>query len=538
MRTAVSEMRCDWLVMTASGLLYLGVALAYWPTLAAAVSGLDDARTLETYSHAPLSSVWGFDRFGHLRPAKSLWMYAVAHALPLLPLFRGCVLAAFLASGALLQRLAAQLVARRWSGLAAAAVWMGNPTAPAVVCWLSAANLAFAGLGVLAYLSAALRGQRMLACAALLFAVANHELATLAPVLWLAWERLCDARRSEPARRWLVRATSAVLLLWAAAYVLLPQPPVEYRVQAPSWLLSLASARYLWENLRLWLWLPGAFGALYHDRPEHALWASALAWLAALALLVLCVRTLRERALQLALLWTLLLLVPVIDLLPLRNTPVALHYAYLPGMGLGLGAAWLGTRSQLTAAMLLLLVAAWQPAGHAARSAFSDDALLYELTLRDHPDAIEARANLASVYLERKQYERAAALLTASLARAPSDPMLLRNQLDLLLETDRLTEALAVWRAHPELIDSCEEALRWGETLERTQQPSAAAFARALALARTPEERKVASYDLLRALIVAHRTSEARDLTRQLLRDQPDDPNLQLTQKLLEPGVP
>jgi len=165
---------------------------------------------------------------------------------------------------------------------------------------------------------------------------------------------------------------------------------------------------------------------------------------------------------------------------------------------------------------------------------------LYAATLASYPDNVEARANLASVYLDRAEHARASALLGESLALAPHDPMLLHLQLELLLRTGRAADALALWRAHLELLDAASDGLRLGQLLDQAGQPhdAAQAYRAALALALTPEERRFASYSLLSSLILAQRTGEARALVEQLLRADPDDPKLQLAQRLLNTRTP
>jgi hypothetical protein len=479
----------------------VGLCAAYGPRLGAAASGLDDARSLQQLATAPLSSVWGCDRFGHLRPLKSLWLWCIAQQPGRLALFRGGVLAALLLSTWLLQRSAARHLGDRWAGLAVAATWALNPTTPAVVSWLSAANLAFAGLGLLAYLELGeppllTPTRAWLACALLVPAVLAHELALLAPALWLVRAR--DARPGRAARDQLLLGSAGVLLAWAALRASVACAVVPYRLQqAPSWQLSVSAARYLFENLRLWLWLPGRFGVLLADRPAAHWLASALAWLALLAAALL---VLRVRALQAGVLWCALLLVPLVDLFPLRNTPVAMHYLYLPGMGLSLALVQLARRVRLGYAALLLLWAAWLPAGQHARAAFADDARLYEASLAAHPDNLEVRANLASVYLDRARYERADALLAESLALAPDEPVLLRNRLELLLRQERAADALALWQSHPALQDDCVDALRLGQLLERAQKLDAAVslYERALPLAEDPDQRRFALQSLAR----------------------------------------
>src|SRR5262249_52888728 len=141
---------------------------------------------------------------------------------------------------------------------------------------------------------------------------------------------------------------------------------VQYRsAEHPRAQLVWSAARYLFEHLRLWFWLPGRSGVLLGDDPtQHGL-SNTLAWCALVIASVWLWRMRgRDPARDFACFFAALTLLPLTNFVPIGHTPVAMHYTFLPGLGLAL---WLARTAQrvkpawLPAVALAVLVAAWLP---------------------------------------------------------------------------------------------------------------------------------------------------------------------------------
>ena len=269
----------------------------------------------------------------------------------------------------------------------------------------------------------------------LLLAALSHELCLLLPLLLLGARADGDARVPGKRRAATLLGALVPLALVAALHAQGRSVDLAYRAaNHPKALLALSSARYGFANLRLWFWQPGSFGVLLTDAPEESMGLSVICWLAWLALVGFCVWTWRrDPASRFSLLWVGIFLLPMINLVPLGNTPVAMHYLYLPGAGLTLFlcrnaqrlSAWLRAHASprgraLPAGFVCALIAAWLPEYRSSVKAWASAPLLYERTLENHPTNVEARANLAAAYLERDMLQEADALLTDSLRIAPA----------------------------------------------------------------------------------------------------------------------
>jgi hypothetical protein len=547
----------------ACALLVLALAILYWPSLSFTPIALDDQSQLSELAQAPLSRVWEYDRFGHLRPLKSFAFWSIAQEPSRLQLWRIAILGVLLLTVGLVQQLAARALGSRSWGLAAAACWALNPTLPAVVCWLSASNSVFCLFGVLIFIAAAeraandgeaVRATRALhvgvALAGLLLALLSHELALVAPILWLAVRRTRVGSARGPLPVSIVLGAGACIALWLTLHALGDPPASAYRFEASSpSLRSFSAARYLLENVRLWAWLPGRFGVLLADRPDAHVIASAMCWLVVLGLFVVVWRLTRggDRVLALGTFWSAALLAPMINLVPIGNTPVAVHYLYLPGVGLALLLARAAQRSQerlrarsaragwLPVAGLAALVLAWLPEQRRVLAAFADEQQLYATTVRNHPHDLEPRVNLVSVYLERKQYAQAGALLSESLALEPNDAGLIRNQFEWLWSTGDVPGALALQDAHAFLRERPDYLTRRGKLLEQLgrHEEAGEAFRRAFESASDPRDRFAAGYFYATALVRTLRGREAARLIEQLLVEFPGREELLIAQRLL-----
>jgi tetratricopeptide (TPR) repeat protein len=105
-----------------------------------------------------------------------------------------------------------------------------------------------------------------------------------------------------------------------------------------------------------------------------------------------------------------------------------------------------GAFSVLAGALLTGLGAYWLPQSALAVRAFSDEERLFGTTVANHPDEVEPLVNLASVYLERRRYDRAAPILERASALAPHDLGVVRNRFALLWQTEQVPAALDLLR--------------------------------------------------------------------------------------------
>jgi tetratricopeptide (TPR) repeat protein len=540
------SLRAAQLALCAALVLFVS---SVWPALAYAPLGLDDQALLEFFAHADFGRVWGFDHFGHLRPAKNIMFWYLAHWPALLSACRALLVLAALGCAWLLRSVSLQLgLAPPWAALAAA-LWLLNPTTAVGVAWLSAGNYLLALAGTLLYVRALLgtsaSGGRALLRAhlALLCAALSHELALLAP-LWL----LCHRGRTDTpaARKQLLQLGLAAVAVAAVPLVLRllhTAPVLEYRSGLSAPQLMASAALNFAQNIALWLWLPGRFGVLLSQAAPASAASCVGAWLGVLALGGLLWR-LGQRD---ALLWLLIFLVPVVNLLPLGVTPLAMHYLILPGVGLAWlvarGLAQLASRRQRQAASVALvlgvaLLLSWQPAFRRTVSAFGDEISLYEATLQDRPDNREASVNLIAAQLRAGNVAQAEKLLHEALQRAPSEPGLLRHQLQLLLLREQLPEALAWFAQHADWVQRDSDlSLRRGLLLRRLGENAEAArlFQHVLAkTAPTARERALAGYQLANLHVQSGRLPEAQALLRSLHDDFPGDRDIALALRLVD----
>jgi tetratricopeptide (TPR) repeat protein len=551
--------RSFWLACAAA---YLAIAALYWPTVCLAPISLDDSSQLQQLSQAPFAAVFDYDRFGHLRPIKSALFWVLSRHIEWLAVWRSILLGIVLASAALGQALCAPLLKSRGWALVAAICWVSNPITASVVCWLSTANIAICLLGILGYLylieravtpGAAPRNAAIHsigAIASLLCASLSYELGVVAPWLWLVYRRCCASPTANRRRSLMLAAASAICIAgWVSLRVTHDLPPIDYRpADHTRAQLVLDAPRHLFENLRLWFWLPGRFGVLLADPPPNPMLAAAFGWLVLVAAFALWWwQRGRDRPLDFALIWCASLLLPLMNLVPIGNTAVAMHYLYVAGFGLALGVTRIVQRltdafrrrgwrraAWLPALALSALLAAWLPEQRRTLMAWQTAQTLYSATILNYPGNVEARVNLAALYLDQKQYVEAGTLLEAASQLAPNDLGVVTNRLKLLAETGKAEEALALLAAHPELktpaalIERGLLLTRVGRTPEAVE-----ALSRALEIAVQPEDRFAAGYQLAIALVQAQHYAQATLLIDRLLTEFPDRPELLFSKRLL-----
>ena len=237
-----------------------------------------------------------------------------------------------------------------------------------------------------------------------------------------------------------------------------------------------------------------------------------------------------------------LFLLPLCNLIPLGNTPVAMHYLCLPSVGLALALCRVASRllaptpPAVPAALLATLCIAFAGATRPAIAAFGDERLLYARTLEHHPDSLEALVNLAGFELARGDRDRAASLLDRAQRIAPHDPGVVRNRFVLLLQTQRLPQALALLDAQPALDRDPGMLTGRGEVLVQLGRPdeAAASFERAFQLAGPRSEERLSAGHQLLVLYLSQRAIErARSLLSRLLSEYPDREELAPARALL-----
>jgi tetratricopeptide (TPR) repeat protein len=230
--------------------------------------------------------------------------------------------------------------------------------------------------------------------------------------------------------------------------------------------------------------------------------------------------------------WVAVTLVPVINLVPIGNTPVAMHYLYVPGVGLALALTRFAQRlaAPVSAVALVALIAAWLPEQRSSLAAWQSAEALFSATLHNYPANTEARVNLSAAYLDQREYARAEALLTET----RGEYGLAFNRFKLLFETARYDEALAFFAAHPEL-NTPEALLPYAQLLQRAgrHEQATAALRRAFEDARDPELRFSAGHQLALALVRTQKYPQAEVLIDRLMIEFPDRPELRFSKDLL-----
>lgn len=525
---------------------------------------LDDAALLKDFQSAGPTALFAHDRYAQLRPGKNAWFMLLARHPGQLPWLRAIVVVTCLASAWLMARLARPLLPGRprWPWVLAL-LWLLNPTTISTVAWLATGNYVFALFGALAFFAlshrvrAAEPGARRwwLAAAsglALLGSALQHPIALSAGPLWVAYDA-CLERAPVPGRR----ATFAILApvygivacLVIALHLRAGAPEVDPSafVDVPErWLLSVSAARYLFENLLLGLWPFGRFGILLRDQPARQLAASGLCIaLAGAAAYGLFVRGRRDPVLRFAGLWTLAWLLPVINLVPLGNTPVALRYFYLPGWGILLlcarlclhALARLGPRAERTLAALTWAVGlAWSASSWDAAALWKSPVALYARTVDNYPDNRQALVNLAALHLERGQLPEARRLLEHALASFPDDRLAASNYVSLLVRTGDYPALLTFLRDRPWARTTPEARHGYARALAAAGQlePALAELGALLTSPLSPELHFAVGYDRARLLVELGRHREAKRALQALLQAFPGDRDLLLTLQLID----
>jgi tetratricopeptide (TPR) repeat protein len=255
-----------------------------------------------------------------------------------------------------------------------------------------------------------------------------------------------------------------------------------------------------------------------------------------------------DEILAFAALWSVLFLAPVINLVPLGNTPVAMHYLYLPSVGLALATVRTAQRVHMrlrgrganTAARSCAIalggvLGVWFVLERDSVRAWSDEVQLYSRTAHNYPMNVEARLNLASVFVERGQPHEAGEVLDETLRLAPANQTVVRAYFDMLSDIKPPGELLMFADRHAADLKTPELLYKRGQLLAQVQrdEDAFAFFREAFAQASDPNLRRSIGYRLIVALVHMHHTAEAAALIDRLLAEYPDHRELLDAKRIL-----
>jgi protein O-mannosyl-transferase len=275
------------------------------------------------------------------------------------------------------------------------------------------------------------------------------------------------------------------------------------------------------------------------DSPFFFVPLVVLALLAALAAFTFA-RSIWARAMSLAVGYHAIQVLPVlglVDMAYLRIAPMADHLQYLALMGpvalVGAGCAAAASRYRRAAmAGAIVLAAICASLTFVRASTFRDDLTLFSAAVRDAPESVYARSQLAAEFLERGEAAQAAHELevAASFSRNEGDQHRLRAMSRLYSGHPReaVEEARAAVRAglDPELRrDAAVVMVEAGSTAE--------AIPLLEALTREAPGSSDYSYWLAAAVSREGRMSEAVELLRAWCRERPGHPRMEQALALL-----
>ncbi len=193
------------------------------------------------------------------------------------------------------------------------------------------------------------------------------------------------------------------------------------------------------------------------------------------------------------------------------------------------------TKSRAFSIALCVVLLSWLVAEHDALRNWGDDVRLYASTVRNYPENIEARLNLASMYVARERSRDAAPVLEQAVALAPANRTVIRAYFDMLGDVKPANEILDFASKHAADLDTPDLLFKRGTLLVQVER-----YEEALPLLRQAVEnaddaklRLAAGYRLLLALIVTDRNVEAVSLVDRLLREYPERPELLIAKQRL-----
>jgi tetratricopeptide (TPR) repeat protein len=464
------------------------VALAFAPAL---LSGflLDDHPQL---AYASQLTGWGWlgvDAFGMARPGKNLlfmWMQAAWPGSPTAWHVLGLIL--HMINVALVGVVSRRFGFRLRTAVVLALVWGLAPTHVSTVCWASCLNIQVATAWALVYLictvgpsDTSLEGLwRVLGLAALFLALFFYEAVlpvVLLPWLWrvvrVGWRRGSDLRT-------VGTVLGGVLIVGLFLYwrhLIAPglggNVVNEQIVGETPGRLSIASGYLLLRHAMIWLWPFGRQGVLTMiDLSDQAtlvaVFSSIFSLLAIGVLLAKGVGVRGYRRVVFGMLWFAGTLLPLCNLIPLGNGPIADYYLYFSSIGLTFSVVawgellWARRLTQegvpgLTAQALLYGLIGWRAAAAVVVAVWAmywkDEASLLERTIRNDSGAYAARAALAAQLVNAGKLQEAEVHAREALAGVPTLTQGCFALGSVLAQSGRAVEAAVIYsdlvREHP-----------------------------------------------------------------------------------------
>ncbi|MCB1120716.1 MAG: hypothetical protein KJT03_04150 [Verrucomicrobiae bacterium] len=296
------------------------------------------------------------DCFGLFRPVKNLVFYFWQNTWPgNLQAWRLSAILAFLGVIPLAyQFFAIFFQDKPWHRFFAAAIWASAPAMTSVVSWISSTNIILSGYGFFLYFIGYEKTQKMqvrqslggtygwmtIALFGLGFACLAYEAALMGPFLVLLRDFWCKPQRLGRGANRVFYAISIGVL---ACYLVLRHQhgganTIDYALAIPSdsklW-LSLSSGWFYLVHAWRWIWPFGQQGiSIIFNPEEHKdMVLFSLSVVVSIGLLVLWLGNKRPK-LATGLGFFGLALLPMANVLPLRNGPICDYYLFFPSLGL------------------------------------------------------------------------------------------------------------------------------------------------------------------------------------------------------------
>jgi len=407
----------------------------FWSDLFPA--GIDSGyyRPLQALTYAVDYAFWG------LNPAGFHLTNVVLHA----------------ATAVLLYRVGVRVLGSATAALAAALLFAVHPLHVEAVTYVAGRSDPLAALCLLVAVLGFLRGDargRGLSVAAYVCALLAREAAFVLPLLLVVLDRVPPGRVRRPPSSYLPYV--GALGLYVVLRSLVPTPtPVAFAETVPLGFRLLTMA----EVIVRYLGLVVAPIGLHMERVVAPVTSvvdpRALAAVAVVAMLVISlIRARSTRAWPVALggAWFFVALLPVAHLVPLA-TFMAEHWLYVPLMGLCLAAGWSidaipppgGRRAMAVGVAVVVAVYGGITMRQSAR--WRDGRTLYEYLVPLAPESARVRVNLAQVYQEAGELERARGLYLDVVRLRPND-VATAEALNNLGNIERASGAAAAALAH------------------------------------------------------------------------------------------
>ncbi len=545
-------------------ILSVVLTLAYLPVLNAVFLLDDNDELAHVGNMQSISAVWGADCYGFFRPAKNLLYYFVTRAAG-----RNRTAARVISLGLLL--LAANMISYylRRLGLdfrtayASTALWALAPTLVSSVAWFSCANiLLMTGMGVGALLSwenfsysTGGRAAAWLAVAGILYvaAMTAYEAAIVVPALIIIREFLIVRRTGRVPRRALALA---LLLALGLGYFVLLRWHVSSTVvgilsiaPAPPAMMSFSAALLMIYHLGLWLWPFGRLTILSTFDPQAPgmMPAAAAAWILVTAIFVMLWR-LRRRIpfVVFGILFFFIAILPLSNLVPLYNGPMADYYLSFASIGLAVAVGWMlmtgfrrlrerGVKAERWWSLVVVILIAWRAAAALYvplwAAAWSSERRLLQAAVVNAPWNNAARAELARVIVgEKGQLSTALHLAQQSVEGAPWCPRGYYSLADVFSRMGRYAEARRVLdRLIQKYPDLTTAYVLEGALYDRSGQTASAerCYRKALDLRWHPQYSPIAAINLGGLLYQQGKTNEALEVWRSAAARDPYSLELQ-----------